>query len=382
MGQRKGRHEHSGLDPSKRGGKLRQRPRRAPPAGAQPGVLALPSDGRAPSVRLMRFSPDACEERELDPRGEWGPLLEPGRGTLWIDVQSFGDAEFMERLRSALGIHPLALADIVNVPQRPKVERYGERVLVIAQMAQLAADGSVELEQLGLVIGAHWIASFQERPGDCFDPLRQRLRSAGTRVRGEGPDYLAYTLLDAVVDAYFPVLESIAQTLDTLEAAILAQPSRATLQAVHGTRRVLLQLRRIQWQQREAIAALMRDEEPPLRESVRVYLRDLHDHALQVLESIETYREVSIGLMDLYLSSANHRMNEAMRTLTVVSTIFIPLTFIAGVYGMNFEYMPELHWSWAYPAVCALMGLTALALAAWFHARGWLRGPPREPPAV
>ena len=372
MTKRNSRSVRRAQGPGRKRGKLHQRPRRAPPIGAHPGALALPSDTQAPLVRVMRFGAQSFEEREIDPQADLAALVARGSDTTWIDVQGFGDEAFLERMRAALGLHPLAMADIVNVPQRPKVEKYGDRVLVIAQMAQLARDGTVEIEQLGLVIGPNWLASFQERPGDCFDSVRERIRSPGTKIRAEGPDYLAYALLDSVVDAFYPVIESIARTLESLEAAILEQPSRATLHAVHGTRRVLLHLHRIQWQQREAIAAMMRDETLPIRDSVRVYLRDVHDHAIQVLDAIETYREVCVGLTDLYLSSANHRMNEAMQALTVVATIFIPLTFIVGVYGMNFDYMPELRWRWAYPAVWFLMIAIAAGLVAWFRNRGWI----------
>jgi magnesium transporter len=345
--------------------------RRAPPAGAQPGELVIPPGAPRTAIRWMRYGGERCEEGELS--GDELPAAAPGPGQVtWYDVEGFGDPDLLERVRAELGIHPLALADAVNVPQSPKAELYGDRLLVVMHMARLGAAGAIELEQVALVLGPGWVASFQESPGgDVFDPVRARLRAA-TRMRQQGADYLVYALVDAVVDGYFPVVEALGGVIDGLEEELLERPARATLARIHAIRRALLHLHRTQWRQRDAIATLVRDEDLPISPAVRPYLRDAHDHAFQVLDALEGYREMSIGLMDVYLSSTSHRLNEVMKTLTIMATIFIPLTFLVGVYGMNFDVMPELRWRWGYAAVWALMLAVAGGLVAWFQRRGWL----------
>jgi len=225
------------------------------------------------------------------------------------------------------------------------------------------------------VVAPGWVASFQERPGDVFDPVRTRIRSDATRIRHEGADYLLYSLLDAVIDGYFPVVEAIGGVVEALEEEVVYDPSREALARIHATRRTLLTLHRIQWRQRDAVSTLLRDDTLPLSESTRPYLRDVHDHAFQTLDALETYRDMVVGLMDLHLSSASHRMNEVMKTLTIVATIFIPLTFLTGVYGMNFQHMPELGWRWAYPTFWAAMLVLGVVLLLWFRRRGWLGSP-------
>jgi magnesium transporter len=266
----------------------------------------------------------------------------------------------------------------VNVPQRPKAEPYGDRYLVVTRMATMLPERRVELEQLALVIGPGWVATFQEDPGDCFDPLRERIRHGLGVIRRMGADFLAYALLDAVVDGYFPVVEELGAVLEALEEEAMEEADRATLGRIHAARRLLLQLERLQWQQREALSSMLHGGEAPFSDAVRLYLRDVHDHAVQVLDVIETYRQMTVGLVEIYLSSVNNRMNEVMKTLTVVATIFIPLTFIVGVYGMNFDVMPELRWRWGYAAVWAGMIAVALGLVYWFHRRGWLERGERE----
>ena len=289
-------------------------------------------------------------------------------------MQGFANRDALERIGQVFGIHPLALADVVHIPQRPKAEMHDDRLLIVTQMAQLTEAGEIEVEQVSLVLGPGWVVTFQERPGDVFEPVRERVRSTTARIRHMGADFLAYALLDAVIDGYFPVVEAIGGILEHLEEEVIAGPGAAALARIHATRRTLLHLHRVQWQQRDAVHTLLRDESFPFSEPVRIYLRDAHDHAFQTVDAIEIYREMAMGLMDVYLSSASHRMNEVMRTLTVMASVFIPLTFVAGVYGMNFERMPELHWEWGYPAVWGFMLATGCGLLAWFRRRGWLGG--------
>ncbi|HEY5656327.1 MAG TPA: magnesium/cobalt transporter CorA [Myxococcota bacterium] len=352
--------------------------RRRPPSGAAPGHMVLPPDAPKPVIRVMAYGPDRVDEFEVEDAGDLRALTESPRGVLWIDVEGFGDREVLTQIGEVLGIHALAMADVVHVPQRPKAELYGARLLVVSQMARLGEAGEVLLEQLSLVLGPGWVATFQERPGDVFDPLRERIRSGITRVRQAGPDYLAYSLLDAVIDGYFPVVEALGGVVDALEEEVVERASPATLARIHATRRTLLTLHRIQWRQRDALSAILRDEELPIADSVKPYFRDAYDHAFQILDAIETYRDMMVGLMDLHLSTSSNRINEVMKTLTIVATIFIPLTFVAGVYGMNFDHMPELHWRWGYPAIWGLMGVLGASLLLWFRGRGWIGGGAEE----
>jgi magnesium transporter len=353
-------------------GASHRRKRVAPPRGAPPGALAVPVHAVETRIRSICYDAETLDERSIEFLDELSALAEAEGRVTWIDVQGFANRDALERIGQVFGIHPLALADVVHVPQRPKAEMHDDRLLIVTQMAQLTEPGQIEVEQVSLVLGPGWVVTFQERPGDVFEPVRERLRGATGRIRHMGADFLAYALLDAVIDGYFPVVEAIGGILEQLEDEVMAGPGAAALARIHATRRTLLHLHRVQWRQRDAVHTLLRDESFPFSEPVRIYLRDAHDHAFQTVDAIETYREMAVGLMDVYLSSASHRMNEVMKTLTVMASVFIPLTFVAGVYGMNFERMPELHWEWGYPAVWGFMLATGLGLLAWFRRRGWL----------
>jgi magnesium transporter len=348
-----------------------------PAPGERPGAMRIPADSPRPRITAMRYDADDVTETAIESVDDLASWCD-APGVRWIDVQGLGDEDVLRRIGEVFGIHPLAIADVANVPQRPKVEDHGDRHLIVTRMANLRED-EVELEQVSLVIGPGWVLTFQERVGDVFEPVRRRIGAAVGVIRAMGPDYLAYALLDAIVDGYFPVVERIGERIDELEEEAIERPSRATLQAIHGVRRELLLLHRIQWRQRDAVNALVRDGSMLFTPQVRPYLRDVYDHAVQVLDVIETFRELAVGLLELHLSTVSNRMNEVMKTLTVMATIFIPLTFVAGVYGMNFEYMPELRWRWGYFGVWGVMLAIALALVAWFRARGWLSDP-EDPP--
>jgi magnesium transporter len=361
-------------------GGLQRSPLRKPPPGAQPGALHVPEGAPAPQMTAMIWDADRLEERRLDGPEDVAALpLGDGR-VAWIDLDGFGDEAVLQQVGAILGIHPLALADIVHVPQRPKAEMHGDRLLVIAQMASVGAGGAIEVEQVSLVLGPGWVATFQEWPGDVFEPVRVRIRSRTARICSEGPDYLAYALLDAIVDGYFPVVEALGAAIEELEEEVIEKPTPDTLARIHATRRTLLHLHRVQWRQRDALGSLLRADEFPFGAAVRPYLRDAHDHAFQTLDAMDTQRELVVGLLDVYLSNASNRLNEVMKTLTVVATVFIPLTFLVGVYGMNFEHMPELHWRWGYPAVWGVMLAVVAGLLLWFRRRGWL-GDGRTRPA-
>jgi len=345
--------------------------RRAPPPGSHPGLFVVPARGHPPRIRALIYCEEHVEEREIADMEALSAAV-AAQGVTWIDIQGFGDGEVLHRVRDTLGIHPLAMADVANVPQRPKVEDYGAHHLIITQMANLEDGFLIELEQLSLVLGPGWVVSFQEKPGDSFDGLRERIRAGAGVIRSMGTDFLAYAMLDAVVDDYFPVVEALGAIIDELEDEVADRARRGTLARIHAVRRTLVTLHRLLRGQNDAFTHMLRAEQGPFSSAVRVYLRDAQDHAQQVLEGLDTSREMAIGLMELYLSSTSNRLNEVMKTLTVVATIFIPLTFIAGVYGMNFEHMPELGWRYGYPAVWGVMIAVALGLLLWFRHRGWL----------
>jgi magnesium transporter len=350
----------------------KRRRRRTPPAGATPGALATPVGEPAPKLHAMWFDEQRQGERALSGPDEIAALLADASLTTWVDIEGLGNLDVLREIGRLIDLHPLALADVVNVPQQPKVELYGDRLLIIAQMVFLNATGGIEFEQVSIVLGPHWVVSFQEKPGDVFDPVRVRIRSPQMRVRRMKADFLAYALLDAIIDGFFVVMEKIGDELEALEDEVMERPAHSTLERMHRVRRLLLQLHRIQWRQRDAIGQLWRDESLPICEAVRIFLRDVYDHAFVVLDTIETYRDLAVSLMDVYLSAASNRLSEVMKTLTLVATVFIPLTFLVGVYGMNFEHMPELGWRWGYPAVWAVMLAAAGGILFWFRRKGWL----------
>jgi magnesium transporter len=359
-------------------GKHRRRSRRthiAPP-GSAPGTLIVDPHANRTQIEITAFGPDKLEHETLtDARGvsdylhRW-PIV-------WVNVDGLGDLKTVERLGEIFGLHPLALEDVLNVYQRPKVEDYGDYQFIVVRMPSLNAH--LETEQLSLFLGKNFILTFQDSlPGDCLNPVRQRLRNEQGRLRHEGPDLLMYSILDAVVDANFPLLEQYGEMLDDLEDRILGRPDQGTIAEIHRIKRDLLVLRRATWPLRDALHVLLRDPIPLISDDTRLYLRDCYDHTVRIIELIETYRELCADLVDLYLSSVNNRMNEVMKVLTVFATVFIPLTFISSIYGMNFNTavspwnLPELNWYFGYPLAMGLMAIVAAGLVFFFWRKGWL----------
>jgi len=348
---------------------------RRPPPGSPPGTLVAPPELVSPVVHVMVYDRERLEERTLAA----GDGLAPAAGqVMWIDVQGLGDLELMRRLGERFGLHPLVLADLVHVNQRAKVEAYEDHLFVVLRMVH--QDDRLWTEQLSLILGEGFVLTFQERTGDCFDPVRARLRRAQGRLRGAGADYLAYALLDALIDSYFPVLEHQGELLEEMERAVVEAPAAGHISRIRGFKRDLLELRRALWPLREAMAHLLHDDIALIGADTRLFLRDCADHVFQLMDMVEIDREVASGLIDLHLSSLSMRMNEIMKVLTIIATIFIPLGFIAGVYGMNFDpevspfNMPELHWYLGYPFALALMLALAAGLLAYFWRKGWLGG--------
>ena len=347
--------------------------KRHPDVGARPGTLMIGDDAPPPKIRMISYDRDECHELEINDASELAKALDPENVT-WVDVQGFGDETLVQQIGEIFQIHPLALEDIINMPQRPKAESYGEQVLIITRMVRVGGSGSVDMEQVSLLLGENCVVTFQERYGDILDPVRERIRIATSRLRASGPGYLAYAIIDTIVDGYYPVIEAIGDHLEQLENVVMENPSTDVLRELNRTKNMLVNLRRAVWPQREAVNSLIRDENSLINDEVRVFLRDTYDHCVQTAEVIEMYREMATGLMNTYLSSVANRTNDVMKVLTIMASIFIPLTFLAGIYGMNFEHMPELHVRWAYPAVWATMFATAFGMIAFFWRKGWLGG--------
>ncbi|NOT30451.1 MAG: magnesium/cobalt transporter CorA [Planctomycetes bacterium] len=348
-----------------------------PPAGSSPGTLVLPEGGSAPRIRATRYTAESHEVREIRDAQELANFCRPD-GFLWIDVQGLGDRSTLEWIGKNFGLHPLVLADIVHVPQRPKCEAYAEETFLVTRRLRWKGDAHdpVDERQVSLVLGKRHVLSFQEGADDVLDPVRARLEQGTGKLRGSGPDYLVYALLDAIVDEYLPILDKLGLRLEELEERVVEQPTRALLRELAALRHDLIAIRRDVWPQREALHALLRGDVGGIGEPVKIYLRDVHDHCVQVAEMVEVYREIASGLLNIYMTSIANRTNEVMKVLTVMSTIFIPLTFLVGVWGMNFAHMPELGWRFGYLLVWLFMLVLAGVLFAYFRRRGWIG---REP---
>jgi magnesium transporter len=326
----------------------------------------------------MAYDHDRVVEQKIDDAKQLNELV--GKWpVLWVDVVGLGNEETLREIAKAFHIHPLALEDVVHAHQRAKVDPYDDNLFIVMRIP----DESHEqlCEQFSLILGKNYLVTFQERPGDCFDLVRAGLRIKESAARqGVHPDYLAYRLIDAAIDAYFPVLEQIGDHLDELDDPVADDKTNAAFAELHVVRRELLMLRRAIWPLRDAIIELRSEVTPYVSDSTRVYLRDCYDHAIQLIDLLESYRDIAGDVRDYYLSTISNRMNEIMKTLTVIATIFLPITFIAGVWGMNFNTaaskwnMPELNWYFGYPLALGLMALVAAGMLWYFQWRGWLRG--------
>ena len=349
-----------------------------PPVGASPGTLHILSEDRPPIV-LIDYGPEGVTERTLDHIDEVKHYLrDESSGVTWIDVRGIGHEPTFRRIGEIFKLHPLALEDVVNVPQRPKSDVYEGHQLLIARMVHLDKNGDVETEQLGIVFGKGFVLTVQEEPDhDVLDCVRERIRQGRGTIRTRGADYLAYALLDALVDAFFPTLELIGERIEDIELDALAA-RRTVSKSIHDVKRDLLTIRRSIWPQRDLLNSLLRGDCPLIDKETLPYIRDTYDHAVQVMDMVETFRETASGLMDLYLSGVSNRMNEIMKVLTILSTVFLPITFIAGVYGMNFDTeasplnMPELKWKYGYLLTLLIMLLSVSGLLFYYWRKGWL----------
>jgi magnesium transporter len=358
----------------KKRSKHRATPRRTKKAGLPPGSLVYVGEWKVESIRitLLDYDEKQFEEKQVGNVEECFPFRKTPTVT-WINIDGIHDVEIIGRVGKAFDLHPLLLEDILNTGQRPKFEDYQDcAFLVLKMLSYNDEDQAVETEQVSLVLGPHFVISFQERVGDVFEPVRDRIRNAKGRIRKMGADYLAYALLDAIVDSYFGILERIGDRIEGLEEALVSNPDQRTLHQIHTLKREMITLRRSIWPLRELINGIERSESDLIAESTGVYLRDVYDHTIQIIDTNESFRDMVSGMLDIYLSSISNRMNAVMKVLTIIATIFIPLTFVAGIYGMNFDHMPELKWRWAYPAVWGVMLATAAVMLAYFRRRKWL----------
>jgi magnesium transporter len=338
--------------------------------GASPGTVVPQPEAPPPTLDVIGYGPHGFEEKKGASLEDCEPFLTKWP-CVWIDVSGLGDAALIERIGERFGIHGLTLEDVANTSQRAKVEDFDDYLYVVCRSAELTEQG-LFCEQMSLIVARKVLISFQEMPGDCFGPVRERLRQGRGRMRTLKTDYLAYALLDAVVDSYFPVVEKLGDELDELEDRLLQRCSEREIAQVHAIKRDLLVLRRSIWPHREAFAALVRDGSSLISKETKTFLRDAYDHVIQITDIVETYREVCADLRELYLSEVSNRMNEVMKLLTIISTIFIPLTFLVGVYGMNFDVFPELHWPHGYMILWFVMIGIAIAMVAWFVRNGWI----------
>jgi magnesium transporter len=348
--------------------------RSARKAGLAPGTATyIGKETDEPVAMTVMNYDDASLEEKVVPKAEDCRVFKDDSHVTWINIDGVHRVDLIETLGRQFDLHPLVVEDIVHTDQRPKLEDYDGTLFILLRMLRYdEARREVDEEQISLIVGPSWVISFQERKGDVFDPLRDRIRNNKGRIRKLGADYLAYALIDAIVDHYFVVLEKLGDRVDALGEVLVTHPDAHSLGEIHLLKRELLFLRRSTWPLREVISALQRGDSTLFQEKTRVYLRDVYDHTIQVIDTMETLRDMTSGMLDIYLSSASNRMNEVMKVLTIIATIFIPLTFIAGIYGMNFHNMPELHWPWGYFGALGVMAAVALGMLAYFRRKHWL----------
>ncbi len=342
--------------------------------GLPPGSLIHIGEKKTEKTKIsvINYGIGKYDEKEVKNVEDCFPYIKKPSVT-WINVDGLHEVNFIEKLGNCFEIHPLVLEDIVNTEQRPKMEDFEKYIFFVLKM--LYADDKTNMiysEQVSIILGKNFVISFQEAVGDVFDSVRERIRKGKGRIRKMGSDYLAHALIDAIVDNYYAILEKIGERVESMEQDLVSNPVPGTLQQIYNIKREMIYLRKSVWPLREVINGLIREESKLIRKETHIYLRDLYDHTIQVIDTIETFRDMISGMLDIYMSSVSNKMNEVMKVLTIFAAIFIPLTFIAGIYGMNFQYMPELSIQWAYPAVWIIIILISVSLLVYFKHRKWL----------
>lgn len=348
--------------------------RRAKAAGALPETLTLLGEPKQEQVRMRVIQYDKADvhESEITDIHAVLPLKEDGLVT-WINIDGLRDTSIIKAVGDYFNIHPLIQEDIVHNEQRPKMEEFDDHLFIVLKMFTFNnANKHIEAEQLSILLFENCVITFQERTGDVFDLLRDRIRTGKGRIRKSGSDYLAYSLMDAVIDNYFVILEKLGDTADGLEDSMVTSPNSVKLTTVHRLKKDMLFMRKSVWPLRELISAMQRSDSPLIEPSTRPYLQDLYDHTIQIIETIESLRDILMSMLDIYLTSMSHRLNEVMKVLTIIATTFMPLTFISGVYGMNFVFMPELKWHYGYFMALGMMFLTITTMLIFFKRKKWL----------
>lgn len=344
------------------------------PPGTAPETLVADPTMPKPIIRIIKYGGSNNVDLENATIEDIRRLRALG-GRMWVNVDGLGDADSVRQIGEIFGLHKLALEDVLATHQRAKIDDF-ETNLFIVLREPLRGD-RLDTDQIGIFLGADFVVTFQEKHGDCFRAIRERLKANRTKMCSAGPDHLVYAIIDAIVDAYFPILEHYGEVLETLEDETVKNPSRKVVHEIHEIKRELLIVRRAIWPAREALGMLLREETLLISDDTRMYLRDAYDHLVNLIDMLENFRELGSDLMDIYLSSQSHRLGEVMKVLTIIATIFMPLTFIAGVYGMNFDTnkpmnMPELHWPFGYVFALSIMAASTLGMLAWFYRRGWI----------
>jgi magnesium transporter len=353
--------------------KPKQVKRRSKKAGMSPGTLVHIGEKKAETVRItyIDYDDQSFQEKQVKNIEECFPFKDTPTVT-WINIDGIHDIDMIEKIGKHYNLHPLILEDILNTTQRPKFEDYDNHLFIVLKMLMPAGEKQlIQFEQVSIVVGHKFVLSFQESIGDVFEPIRDRLRNSKGRIRKMDSDYLAYALLDAIVDGCFSVLETIGDTIESMEERLAKEPTEKILRQIHSLKREMIFLRKSIWPLRELISGLQRSESGLIAQSTDVFLRDVYDHTIQVIDTVESFRDIVSGMLDLYLSSISNKMNAVMKVLTIIATIFIPLTFVAGIYGMNFKYMPELEWRWGYAVVWLVMILIAGGMIMYFRKKKW-----------
>lgn len=350
--------------------------KRTKKAGLPPGSLVYTGDKKLEKVKItiVDYNEEHFEEKEVKTIEECLPFKDESTVT-WINIEGVHDIEIIQKIGNFFELHPLLLEDILNTDQRPKMEVYGDRIYIVFKALHYTDknNNGLETEQISLILGPNFVISFQEEvEGDDFKPVRERIRNDKCILRKMKADYLAYTLIDAIVDNYFVILEKIGEKIEGIETELVTEPDQKTLKTVHSLKRDMIFIRKSVWPLREVMSALGQAGLTLVHESTRIYLRDVYDHIAQALDIIETYRDMTSGMIDIYLSGNSNKLNEVMKVLTIIATIFIPLTFIAGVYGMNFKFMPEIEWRLGYAWSLFLMFSVAIVMLVYFKRKKWL----------
>ena len=341
--------------------------------GLPPGTPVHIGDKKTDKVKItiIEYNKNQFYEREVKTIEECFPLKDKSVVT-WISIVGISQIEVIEKIGTQFNLHPLVLEDIMNTEQRSKMENFEDYIFIVLKIPFYKEnDKEVKVEQISMVLGPNFVISFQEIESTLFNPIRGRLRSTKSRIRKLGADYLAYCLIDIIVDTHFLIIENLEKKVENIEEDLLTNPSKKTLQAIHSLKREMIFLRKSVWPLREVISSLERIESTLIKKTTGIYLRDAYDHTIQVIESIETLREMTTGMLDVYLSSVSNQLNKIMMLLTIIGTIFIPLTFITGIYGMNFRYMPELYWRWSYPLVLLVMLIIGGLMLIYFKRKKW-----------